>query len=129
MPRSKLLVRRRSFTRERKRIPATTFFIEDIGARGRGPKTIKVSRPGLINRLATRENFIKEGQGFTDIPNKRVAAFAFVLAQKVGPATALRMFQAQISFRSRATGERLVNRRKFEIGKAALQRRFFPKPS
>lgn len=122
----RLLVPRRSFVRGGKRIPATTFSIKDIGAPGRGPKTIKVARPGFMTDLARREGFIKEGQGITDLSDRRLRAFALTLAREVGPATALRMFQAQISFRARARGVRLANRRKFEVGKSAIQQRFFP---
>jgi len=87
---------------------------------------IKIKRKGFMTTLALRGKFIKPTGKVTDIPDSRMPAFALSLVKAVGPATALRMFQVQITFRTRAKGAALVDRRKFEIGKQAIQKRFFP---
>ena len=126
MARRTLLVHRRSFVRKGTKIPATTFRIQDIGAPGRGPKSIEIKHPGVMTTLARRHGFISGDQRVTDIPNNKLDDFALALAKDVGGAKALRMFQAQISFRKRAKGERLADRRKFEIGKNTIERNYFP---
>jgi hypothetical protein len=129
MARRKLLVKRKAFTRsDGTKIKPSTFLIEDIGRPGRGPDTIKLRREGFMTSFAKRRGFLEEGQMITDLPDAAIKRMAVTLAEVVGPRKALGMFSAQVNFRARARGVRLVNRRKFEAGKEAIQQRFFPKP-
>lgn len=134
MARRKLLVRRKSFVKDvkpgpgvqRKRIAATSFLIEDRGRPGRGPETIEIQREGFMTSFARRQGIL-DGRKITELPDSQIERLALAMAKSIGPAKAQRMFQAQISFRARAKGAALADRRKFEVGKEAIQRRFFPK--
>lgn len=127
MARGKLLVRRKGFTRkDGTKVKGATFLIADRGRPGRGPEIIEVEREGAMAKHARNMGLLRKGMKITDLPDRNIEILARSLADKFGPATASRMFQAQISFRTRATGESLADRRKFEVGKEAIQRRFFP---
>jgi hypothetical protein len=124
----KLLVKRKGFTRsDGTKVKPASFLIQDIGRPGRGPDTIKLRREGFMTSFAKHRGFLKQGQKVTDMPDVRIKQMAIALAEVIGPRKALGMFSAQVNFRTRARGERLANRRKFETGKEAIQQRFFPK--
>jgi hypothetical protein len=109
----------------KKRKPLKMVRAVPLTAKGKGPTPIVVVRPGFMTTLARQRGFIQGDQKITDLPDPRMRTFALSLANTVGPVKALQMFQAQISFRAHAKGESLADRRKFETGKAAIQRQFF----
>lgn len=123
--RRRLLVKRKAFTRDGTKVPATQFFIEDRGAPGRGPKSIKVTNVGLMTMVARRNGLLKGDKMVTDLSDRDIGVLALSLADEVSPLSALRMFQSQINLRARAKGENLADRRKFEVGKMAIERRYF----
>ena len=83
------------------RVPASTFKIKDKGKVGRGKKLIKV-RKGRMTYYAEKGGFIKKGEHVSSIPLNKMDDFARYLARKVGPATAQKMFRAQLIYRKRA---------------------------
>lgn len=122
----KLLVKRKGYTTKKgARVRPTTFLIKDRGKPGRGPEVITIKREGFMTGFATRRGFLRAGGMITEMPDKKIREMAIALANEIGPRKALSMFIAQVNLRSRARGEQFANRRKFEVGKEAIQRRFF----